>query len=309
VKAVHLRGHPMHVGMVERWAHEHRFHAGDSGAERRTLWVAGITAATMCVEVVAGWLSGSMALLADGWHMGTHMFALGISVYAYRFARRHRDNPAFSFGTGKVGSLGGFASAVVLGMVALAMVGEAVLRLFTPQEILFSQAMTVAVIGFAVNAVCAWLLHGAHGDHNLRAALVHVVADAVTSVLAMGALVCVRFFGLRWMDPAVALLGAGLILRWAVGLLRETSGILLDAGVSGAVVAKIRTCIESDSDNMVSDLHVWRVGGEALSVAVSVVTHNPRPAEHYKALLGAIPEVRHSTVEVLACDGESCLRG
>ena len=301
---------------MNRWMHSHRFGEPNTRAERRTKWVVGITAATMVVEIVVGWLSGSMALLADGWHMGTHMFALGIAAFAYRFARVHSDDPAFTFGTGKVASLAGFTSAIVLGIVALGMVAESVSRFIEPNEIHFAQAMVVASLGFVVNIVSAILLHeasphahahGHHHDHNLRAAFVHVVADALTSLLAMVALVSVRFLNLRWMDPAVALLGAALITIWAIGLLRESSRTLLDAGVDTDTVSKVRKALESDADNRIADLHVWLVGGNALSVAVSIVTHSPRPSEHYRKLLEVIPEIKHTTIEIITCEDEPCI--
>ncbi|NLE66181.1 MAG: cation transporter [Lentisphaerae bacterium] len=298
-----------HVGQADRWVHDHRFGAVDEHAERMARWVVIVTACMMAVEIAAGWLSGSMALLADGWHMGTHMLALGISVFAYRFARRHRDNPAFTFGTGKVGSLAAFTSAIILGIVALGMAGESVSRLITPVEVHFGQAFTVACIGLAVNLLCAGLLHSpghGHGnhnhDHNLRAAFIHVVADALTSVLAMIALLGVRFWGLVWMDPAIGLLGAAMIAIWALGLLKETGRTLLDAGVEPGTLSRIRERLESDADNCVSDLHVWRLGGEDLGLAVCIVTHDPRPAAHYRELLSSFSQVRHSTIEVVRCE-------
>jgi cation diffusion facilitator family transporter len=278
----------------------------------------------MVVEVFVGWSSGSMALLADGIHMGTHVFALGITVFAYRFAQRNQDNPAFTFGTGKVGSLAGFASSIILGLVAVGMVWESVSRLIHPTGIQFGQAFAVACIGLVVNLLCAAVLqspgtpgtadrhdhhhghdHGNHHhDHNLRAAFLHIMADALTSLTAMAALLCVRFWNLNWMDPAIGIVGAVVIAVWAVGLLRETGRMLLDAGVDANTVAKIRATIESDSDNQVSDLHVWSLGGGALSVAVSVVTHNPRPAAHYRQLLAPLNQIHHATIEVIACDEE-----
>ena len=301
---------------MNKWQHSHRFDETDARVERRTKWVVTITAATMVVEIVAGYVSGSMALLADGWHMGTHMFALGIALFAYRFARLNKDNPAFTFGTGKVSSLAGFTSAIVLGIVALGMVSESVSRLVTPHDIHFVQAMVVAGIGLAVNIGSALLLHDAGheghehphpADHNRRAAFVHVVADALTSLLAIVALLAVRFWRLWWMDPAVAILGAALIATWAVGLLKDTSRVLLDAGVDADTTHRIQNSLEADADNRVSDLHVWHVGGDALSVAVSIVTHYPRPADHYRALLSAIPHIRHSTIEIVACEGQPCI--
>lgn len=306
--------------------HKHSFGDDDARSERRTLVVVLITACTMVVEIAAGWLSGSMALLADGFHMGTHVFALGIAVFAYRFARRHNENPAFTFGTGKVGSLAGFASSIVLGMVAAGMVVESVSRLLHPTEIHFAQAFTVACIGLVVNLLSAAILvpsrgadddhehshtnghghHNHHQDHNLRAAFLHVVADALTSVTAIGALVCVRFWGLNWVDPAIGIVGAVVIAAWSAGLLRETGSTLLDAGVDEETVAQIKAAIEADSDNQVSDLHVWSLGGGSLSVAVSVVTHNPRPTAHYRTLLSSFEQIHHSTIEVIACDDRNC---
>lgn len=306
----------MHIEHMADWRHAHRFAETDPRIERRMEWVVFLTAATMAAEILTGYLSGSMALLADGWHMGTHMFALGIAVFAGRFARRHKDNPVFTFGTGKVASLAGFTSAVALGIVAFGMVTESIGRLLRPHEIHFAQAMTVALVGLAVNLVCAGLLHDSglvgatHGrpaDHNRRAAFVHVAADALTSLLAVAALVAVRHWGLKWMDPVVALVGAALITVWAAGLLRDTGRVLLDAAVDAGTATRIRECLEADADNRVADLHVWRVGGDALSLAVSVVTHTPRPAKHYLALLRDIPEIRHTTIEVIECGGEPCL--
>jgi len=295
---------------MDRLIHGHRFGGHDDRAESRTRWVVLLTGCTMIAEIVVGWLSGSMALLADGWHMGTHMFALGIAVFAYRFARHNRDNPAFTFGTGKVGSLAGFTSSIVLGLVALAVAWESISRLVRPIEIQFGTAFLVACIGLVVNLASAVMLGSHdeaehdhdHHDHNLRAAFLHVVADALTSVLAMVALLGVRFWKMVWLDPVIGLVGAALITVWAVGLLRETSRTLLDAGVDAGTVAEIKARIESDSDSRVSDLHVWSVGGDALSVAVCIVTRNPRPSEHYRDLLSSLPRVKHSTIEVVKAD-------
>jgi cation diffusion facilitator family transporter len=306
----------MHINQMNRWMHVHRFGTPDVRAENRTWWVILITACTMVAEILVGWISGSMALLADGWHMGTHMFALGITVFAYRFARRHRDDSAFTFGTGKVASLAGFSSSIVLGIVALGMAAESLSRLFNPIDIHFRQAFIVACIGFLVNILSAILLnlpdtpgqkHQHHHDHNLRAAFLHVIADALTSLLAMVALLAVRFWHLQWMDPMIGLLGAALITIWAISLLRETSRTLLDAGVDADTVSRIKACLESDSDNRVSDLHVWSLGGEALSVAASIVTHYPHPSEHYRNLLSSIDKIHHSTIEIITCDDELCI--
>ena len=231
----------MHIYTLERWRHNHRFHRPDDGNERSTRRVMLLTIAMMIVEIAGGMIYGSMALLADGWHMGTHAVALGISAAAYRFARRHADSPHFSFGTGKVGDLGGFASAVVLAVVALLMAVESVERLLSPRPIQFNEAIAVAVAGLAVNVVSALLLrdHEAddhdrghhHHDHNLKAAYLHVLADALTSLLAIVALLAGKGFGWVWMDPLMGVVGAAIITRWSWGLLRDTGRVLLDRDV------------------------------------------------------------------------------
>lgn len=304
----------MHLHSLKQWEHDHRFSAAPAANERNTVWVVVLTAVTMVVEILAGLAFGSMALLADGWHMGTHVAALGISVFAYRYARRHADDRRYTFGTGKVGVLGAFASAMVLAMVAVLMVGESAHRLVQPQTIRFNEAILVALIGLAVNVVSAFILggggsaadpdhpaHAHHGDHNLRAAYLHVVADAMTSVLALAALFSGKWLGWGWMDPAMGIVGALVIAGWSFGLIRDTGRILLDGAVTGDVLARIRAPIEADRDNCVSDLHVWKVADSKLGAVVSVVTSRPMPPEHYKALLAGIPELAHVTVEVLQC--------
>lgn len=307
----------MHIYTLDRWRHNHRFHGVDRGSERSTRRVMWLTVGMMVVEIAGGMVFGSMALLADGWHMGTHAVALGIAAAAYRYARLHADSPHFSFGTGKVGDLGGFASAVVLAVIALLMAVESIQRLISPIAIHFNQAVLVAIVGLAVNVVSALLLqardhaghgHGHHHDHNLRAAYVHVLADALTSVLAIIALLAGKFFGWVWMDPVMGVVGAAIITRWSWGLLRDTGRVLLDRDVDPGLVAEIVGRVEADADNRVSDIHVWRVGGRSLAAILSVVTHEPRPPDHYKRLLAAYPDVEHVTVEVIACEGESCLR-
>jgi cation diffusion facilitator family transporter len=251
--------------------------------------------------------------------MGTHAVALGITALAYYFARRHADNPRFSFGTGKVGELGGFASAVVLVVVALIMAAESVQRLITPQAIRFDEAIAVAVAGLVVNVVSAYMLQDRHThdhaggpahhrDHNLKAAYLHVLADALTSVLAIVALLAGKTFGWVWTDPLMGIVGAVIITRWAYGLLMDTGGILLDRDADPQFVSAIVQRIEAESDNRVSDIHVWRVGAGSLSVILSIVTRHPRPPEHYKALLGDFDELAHVTVEVNRCEGQSCLQ-
>lgn len=308
----------MHIHTLDQWQHPHYFDADDSRGERNTRKVITLTVSMMVVEIAAGLAFGSMALLADGWHMGTHAVALSITALAYWYARRHRDNPRYSFGTGKVSALGGFASAIVLAVVALWMARESVERLFAPTPIRFDEAIGVAVVGLAVNLVSAFMLkehpnkhsHGSggehHHDHNLRAAYLHVLADALTSLLAIVALLAGKAFGQIWMDPVMGIVGAMVITRWAYGLLRDTGAILLDSGAHQEIVSNIYAAIESDADNRISDLHVWLVGSGHLAAIVSIVTHYPQPPEHYKALL-ADAGVAHVTVEVNECTSEPCL--
>ncbi len=310
----------MHIHNIQTWKHPHQFHAIDARGERNTRLVIALTLTMMVIEIAAGYLSGSMALLADGWHMGTHAVALGITAFAYYYARRHAENPNYSFGTGKVGTLGGFASAAVLAVIALLMGVESISRLIQPHPIRFNEAILVAVIGLSVNIVSALLLqdkhhhdhdHAAgnhHHDHNLRAAYLHVIADALTSLLAIVALVAGKALGWVWMDPIMGIVGAIIITKWAYGLLLDTGKILLDRDVDQETIAEISNAIEADSDNRVSDIHVWRVGPQHLSVILSVVTHYPKPPEHYKHLLANYSDISHLTVEVNACEGEPCVK-
>jgi cation diffusion facilitator family transporter len=268
----------------------------------------------MVIEISAGYLYGSMALLADGWHMGTHAAALGITLLAYYYARRHSDNPDYSFGTGKVGVLGGFASAVVLAVIALLMGFESTKRLINPLPIHFNEAIIVAVMGLIVNIISAILLkedhhHGhehatnqVNHDHNLKAAYLHVMADALTSVLAIIALGAGKVFGWVWMDPIMGIVGALIITKWSYGLLVDTGRVLLDRNVNQEAISEIKAIIESDSDNRVSDIHVWRVGPYYLSAIISIVTHFPNSPEYYKNLLSGFDEISHMTVEVNKCE-------
>ncbi|MCW8952719.1 MAG: CDF family Co(II)/Ni(II) efflux transporter DmeF [Rhodospirillales bacterium] len=313
----------MHVHSLDNWRHDHVFIDADQRrSERRAHIVIALTLVTMTAEIAGGLAFNSMALLADGWHMGSHAAALGITAFAYWYARKNLRDRRFTFGTGKVGSLGGFASAIVLGVVAVLVAWESAARFANPVLISFDAAMTVAVIGLIVNLVSAWLLHqgghshhGAvnhetahhHHDHNLRAAFLHVLADALTSVLAILALLGGKMFGWVWLDPVIGLLGAALIAKWTVGLLRDTSRVLLDAEASPETRQSIRKAIEADADNLVSDLHVWKVGPNHLAAIVSLVTHQPRDPAVYKELLGHIPQLVHVTVEVQVCDGDTCL--
>ena len=309
----------MHSSTLQEWQHPHSFRIENTQGERRTWLVIIITVSMMIIEIGSGYLFGSMALLADGWHMGTHAAALSITVFAYIYARRHADNPKYSFSTGKVGVLGAFASAVVLGVIALLMGGESLLRLFSPVSIKFNEAIVVAVLGLVVNLVCAYLLHARHShnhdhgnhnhphDHNLRAAYLHVLADALTSFLAIFALLTGKHFGWVWMDPSMGLVGAVVITRWSYTLLRDTSRILLDREATPELTTKIRSTIEADADNLVADLHVWQVSPHHLSVILTVVTHFPKDPDHYKKLLKDLIKDAHITVEVQECQSEPCI--
>jgi len=280
-----------------------------------------ITAITMIVEIIAGSVFGSMALLADGWHMGTHAAAFAITIFAYQYSRRHAENKEFSFGTGKVSVLGGFASAMALAVVALFIGTESLLRFFQPLEIHFNEAIGVAVLGLLVNLFCAFLLQGNHShnhdhenehdhhhhDHNLKGAYLHVLADALTSVLAIFALFFGKFYGWNWLDPLIGIVGALVITRWSYGLLRDTSTILLDKNVEQEYIKKIQHKIETDADNRVSDIHVWKVGPNDFAAIISLVTHYPKPIEHYKTLLKDFKKLSHVTVEVNECKDHPCL--
>src|SRR6266404_7418420 len=302
----------MHRTDHSRFRKRHDFVPDFSHAERRTHIVIAITGVMMVVEITAGVLSHSMALLADGWHMSTHVTAFLITAIAYYFARTQAGNARFSFGTGKVGVLGGFTSAVVLSIVAFLMAGESVHRLFVPLEIHFNEAIGIACVGLLVNLGCALLLadrHHEHGDGsahshdlNLRAAYLHVLADAFTSVLAIVALTGGKFFGWGWLDPVVGLVGSGVVFSWAYTLLRDTSGILLDrTPPSSDLPEEIRRAVESDGDSLVTDLHVWQVGIGKFAAIVSIVAHRPKSSDEYREMLRGHGELAHLTIETQHC--------
>jgi cation diffusion facilitator family transporter len=308
----------MHRADHSRFWHSHDFTRDFSRGERRTRIVIAITGVMMVVEITAGLLSHSMALLADGWHMSTHVTAFLITAIAYHFTRRHASDVRFSFGTAKIGVLGGFASAVVLSVVAFLMAGESVHRLFVPLAIHFNEAIGIACIALIVNLVCALLLkedhHHSHDhagrhhhhthDHdlNLRAAYLHVLADAFTTLLAIVALTSGKFFGWSWLDPVVGLVGSGVVFSWAYGLLRDTSGILLDrTPVTSDLPEEIRRAVESDDDSIVTDLHVWQVGAGKFAAIVSIVAHEPKSREEYRELLREHEELVHITIETQHC--------
>jgi cation diffusion facilitator family transporter len=286
--------------------------AGHDANARRTMWVVWLTAATMVVEIVFGWLTGSMALLADGFHMATHAGALAVAAAAYGYARRHARNPRYTFGTGKVGDLSGFASGLLLGVTALFIAVESAMRFFQPIHVAFGEATLVAVIGLVINIVSALLLghdhnhdhghdhghahdHGDHGhtDNNLRAAYVHVLTDALTSVLAIAALVAGRYLGWWWLDPAVGLLGAAVIARWAWRLMQDTAAILLDTA-EPALMATVRREVEAEGAT-IRDLHVWRIGPHAHAAIVSLAPGADGAA--VRTRVRALPGMEHVTVE------------
>jgi len=300
--------------LLNNHAHEHVF-LGSSHEEnaRRTLWVVLLTLVMMVAEIAAGYLTGSMALLADGFHMATHAGALGIAAAAYAYAKRHARSARFSFGTGKVGDLGGFASALILALVSLGIAVESVMRLLEPAEVQFGTATLIAIVGLVVNIVSALLLgHGHSHDHdhdhdhhhsghdnNLQSAYVHVLADALTSVLAIAALLAGRYLGWVWLDPVMGIVGAIVIARWAWSLMGVTVGVLLDQ-TDEHVAAEIRELIEQAGDARITDLHVWRVGPEAHAAIVSVVGSSTTDADGIRERLKPVHEVSHLTVEFRA---------
>jgi cation diffusion facilitator family transporter len=328
-----------HTHDLRPWQHEHRFDAGNQLGERRTHWVLAITLITMVVEIAAGWWTGSMALLADGWHMGTHALALAVTAGAYWLARRHAHDTRYTFGTWKIEVLGSFASALVLGLVGVGIVVESVGRLWRAEPLQAQSALVVAAIGLVVNLVSAWLLHGAQGGHdhhdhhdphhgahdhphghghahgghdhhghahggedlNLRAAYAHVVADALTSVFAIGALSAALWLGWDWLDPVVGIVGAVVIGVWAWGLMRQSAAVLLDREMHHPLTQEVRDAIESDGDAQVADLHVWRVGRDKFAAIVCVVADAPLTPSSYRERLAQHEELAPGSIEVNRC--------
>ena len=309
----------MHSHTLEGWRHEHVFlGAAHDRNEKRTWLVVGLTATMMVVEIAGGSIFGSMALLADGWHMSTHAGALAIAAFAYRFARRHARDPRFAFGTGKLGDLAGFASAIVLALVALMIGYESAARLFQPVAIHYPEATAIAAVGLLVNLLSAWMLgaghehdhdhddHEDHGDHhhdhdhNLRAAFWHVMADALTSVMAIVALLGAWSYGWSWADPAIGIVGALVIAHWSWRLIRDSGAVLLDAAPNRTLGDAIRHRLEIGHDR-IADLHVWRLGPGHHAAIVSLVSDAPQPVETYKTRLADLRGLSHVTVEVLRC--------
>jgi cation diffusion facilitator family transporter len=314
-----------------RWEPSHDYRPLETTAERQAWRVAALTGATMLVEIVAGYAFNSMALLADGWHMASHMLAIGLTALAYLLARRYAHDPRFAFGTWKIEVLAGFASSLMLLAVVAMLAFESLWRLWQPQAIAFDMALWVAVVGLLVNLASAWLLrdphqhgHGhthAHGDHahdhaapsagkdlNRHAAFVHVLADALTSVAAIVALLGGLLFGWSWLDPLMGVVGALIIAVWAKGLLIETAKVLLDREMDSPVVERVRTALAEEADTELADLHLWRVGRAQFACIVSVVTHGRATADRYKDRLAGIDELVHVTVEVNCCAVEEAAR-
>jgi cation diffusion facilitator family transporter len=323
-----------HTHDLKPWQHAHVFDTGNQLGERRTRWVLAITLLTMVAEIAAGWWTGSMALLADGWHMGTHALALGVTTGAYWLARRHAHDTRYAFGTWKIEVLGSFASALVLGLVGIGIVVESIGRLWRAEPIEAQSALVVALIGLVVNLASAWLLHGAQGGHdhhghdhhdhphghhhhdhhdhhhghahggedlNLRAAYAHVLADALTSVFAIVALSAALWLGWTWLDPVVGIVGAVVIAVWAWGLMRQSAAVLLDREMDHPLTQEMRQAIESDGDAKVADLHLWRVGRDKFAAVVCVVADAPLSPSAYRERLAAHDALAHVSIEVNRC--------
>ena len=320
----------MHAHSIDDWRHEHVFLGADHARNERRSWaVVAVCGAMMAAEIIGGLWWGSMALIADGLHMSTHAGALVIAACAYAYARRHARDERFAFGTGKLGELAAFSSAIVLAMIALAIGAESVMRLVYPVPIAFAQAIPLAALGLAVNLVSAWLLREGHAEHhhhhdhghehgqehghhhhhhqhgedlNLRAAYVHVVADAAVSVLAVIGLSAGYALGWVWMDPAMGIVGALVIANWSWGLLRAAGAVLLDMRPESGLGQQIRDRLETGGDR-IADLHIWRVGPGHHAALVSLVADKPEPPQAYKARLVGIEGLSHLTVEVQPCPG------
>lgn len=327
----------MHSETLNFLQHNHDFSVFNRKGERRTKQVLVLTFITMVVEIVTGMISGSMSLLADGWHMGTHVAAFIITILAYRYSRLHAHDHTFAFSPGKVGVLGGFASSVALGVVALMMSIESIERLINPHQIQFDEAIAVAGFGLMINLISALLLkdhhvhapthhhkhsvtdeanpklsHRHHHDHNLKAAYFHVLADALTSVLAIGALLSGKYYGLNWLDPSIGIIGALIISRWSYLLMKETRPVLLDESIEIEYKKAIQEIIENDADNRIADLHIWRVAPDHFAVIISLVSDTPQAPEYYKTLLKDLYKdskrhiFSHITVEVNRCQSANC---
>jgi cation diffusion facilitator family transporter len=309
-----MKGEKMHTKTLDNWQHSHSFDQDQvNSAEKYTVLVMLITAVTMFAEIITGILFGSMALLADGLHMGSHSLALGISVFAYYFTRKYAHDERFSFGTGKVSSLAGFSSALLLVIFALIMAWESIDRFIHPVVIQFNQAIFVAFIGLIVNVVSMFILNRSghdepdhaiphHPDHNLRSAYLHVFADALTSLIAILALLAGKYWGLIWMDPLMGIMGAMMIIHWAYDLIRETILVLLDRQVSQDHLDSIKSMIEKNTTDRVADLHVWTIGSHMYAMNMTVVSDRPQSPDYYKNILPGELKLVHITIEVQRCE-------
>ncbi|MFQ1850221.1 CDF family Co(II)/Ni(II) efflux transporter DmeF [Aeromonas veronii] len=302
--------------LAQSHCHQPVIHEGNPLAEQKTRWAVLLTVIMMVAEIGGGWFYNSMALLADGWHMSSHALALGLSVLAYRAARHFARDHRFSFGTWKIEVLGGFTSALLLVGVAGLMLFESVFRLLDPSPIHYQQAIAIAIVGLLVNLACAWLLKDDHGHHhhhghdhshdhhhghqdlNLRAAYIHVLADAAISVLAILALTGGMLWGADWLDPLMGIVGAGLVAVWAWGLLRDSGRVLLDAEMDTPLVAEIREVIAELPGTDIRDLHVWRVGQQQYACVLSLLMVNPLPAQQIRDRLAIHEELVHVTIEI-----------
>jgi len=314
----------MHDKTVTDLRHTHTFGLDSSANEKSTLRVIILTAATMALEIITGMLTGSMALLADGWHMATHAFALGITYFAYLMARKFSDAPQFAFGTGKFGVLAGYTSTLFLGATALYMIVESFSRFIHPVQIAFNEAIFVAIAGLAVNVASMWMLgdhhhhhehdqhehdhhdHHHNHDHNLRAAYLHVATDALTSVLAIVALVFGKYLGWSFLDPVMGIVGGLLIGKWAWGLLKSTALILLDGTQDNALQQEVRASIEADGDSVVADLHIWPIDANAQALALTVVSRKERSPGEYFSRIAHLHRVKHITIETHLCADPNC---
>jgi cation diffusion facilitator family transporter len=337
----------MHEHQLQHWRHPHDFGKINRKGETRTKWVLLLTFTTMLVEIAAGMQFHSMALLADGWHMATHVVAFLIAIFAYRYSRLHAQDETFAFSPAKVSVLGGFASSIALAMVALMMVAESAKRLALPESIQFDEAIVVAVIGLVVNLLSVFLLSGHHDhhhhapekkadpqkheskahehehhehtheyehdhahhhrDHNLAAAYMHVMADALTSLLAIIALLAGKYYGWNWLDIVMGFVGAIVILVWARGLIKETAPVLLDQSMDEQYAHAIQETLEEDGECRVIDLHVWRIGASHHAAIIGIVTRFPKQPNHYKTQLANFVQLDHITIEVNGCVGDDCL--
>ena len=308
----------MHAHSIDDWRHDHVFLGADHARNERRSWaVVAVCGAMMAAEIVGGSLTGSMALIADGLHMSTHAGALVIAACAYAYARRHARDERFAFGTGKLGELAAFSSAIVLAMIAILIGYQSVDRFVHPVGIAFGEAIPIGALGLAVNLLSAWLLredhdqhdHHHHHDHahghadlNLRAAYIHVLADAAVSVLALVGLSAGFFLGWVWMDAVMGIVGALVIANWSWALLRAAGAVLLDMRPEGGLAQEIRRRLEF-GDDRIADLHIWRVGPGHHAALVSLVSDRPEPPQAYKARLAGIEGLSHLTVEVQPCPG------